>query len=328
MSEAYIPRVGVDALMPEEYQRDIIESVPEQSAVMRYAYKAPDMARAQRRIPCLSALPIAYFSNPGPSSVDEDEQWKRLTQLMWENKHIDAEEINCIIAIPQAVLDDADYDIWGQSRPKIIEAFGIVFDRAVFYGTNAPQVWPDPIVTAAIAHGNFVTLGSVGADVYDDIMSEGGLIEKIEEDGFMVDGYIAAIKMRSKLRGLRDSNRQPIFKALVKEGMQGSSNYQLDGEPCWFPRNGAIDHTKSMLIAGEWKQLMYAIRKDITWKILTEAVVQDPSTKEILYNLAQQNMVGLRCSMRLGWQVPNPITRLNEDEETRYPFAVLGEEQS
>lgn len=327
MSEAYIPRVGVEALMPEDYQRDIIESVPEKSAVMTYGYRAPDMARAQRRIPCLSALPIAYFSNPGPSSVTEDAQWKRLTQLMWENKYIDAEEINCIIAIPQAVLDDADYDIWGQSRPKIIEAFGMVFDQAVFYGTNAPQVWPDPIVTAAIAHGNFVTLGS-GIDVYDDIMGEDGLIAKIEEDGFMVDGYISAIRMRAKLRALRDDNKQPIFKALAKEGVQGPSNYMLDGEPLYFPRNGAIDYTKSLLIAGEWKQLMYAIRKDITWKILTEAVVQDPSTKEILYNLAQQNMVGLRCSMRLGWQVPNPINRINEDDETRYPFSVLGEAAS
>jgi HK97 family phage major capsid protein len=328
MSEAYVPRVGVEALMPEEYQRDIIDHVPEQSAVMTYGFRAPDMARAQRRIPCLSALPIAYFSNPGPSSKDEDEQWKRLTQIMWEDKYIEAEEINCIIAIPQAVLDDADYDIWGQARPNIIEAFGQVFDRAVFYGTNAPQVWPDPIVTAATAHGNFVTVGSIGTDIYDDIMGEDGLIAKVEDDGFMVDGYIAAIRMRAKLRGLRDSNKQPIFKPITKEGVQGNTSYMLDGEPCYFPRNGAVDHTKSLLIAGAWKQLMYAIRKDITWKILTEAVVQDPSTKEILYNLAQQNMVGLRCSMRLGWQVPNPINRIQEDEELRYPFSVLGEEQS
>jgi hypothetical protein len=27
--------------------------------------------------------------------------------------------------------------------------------------------------------------------------------------------------------------------------------------------------------------------------------------------------------MRLGWQLPNPINRVNQNDATRYPFAVL-----
>jgi HK97 family phage major capsid protein len=324
-----IPRSGAEALMPEEYQRQIIESVPQMSSVMSQGYRAPNMSRAQRRIPCLAQLPAAYFSNPGPNSVLEGAQWKKLTRMMWEDKYIDAEEINCIVAIPIAVLEDSDYDIWAEAKPKILEAFGLVFDQAVYYGVSAPQVWPDCIVTAATAAGNFVTLGSVvnangTNDIYDDIMGVGGVISKVEEDGFMVNGHVAAMTMRSRLRGLRDSSNQPIFKPVQKEGVQGASRYELDGEMCVFPRNGSIIPAQSLLISGDWSQLMYSIRKDITWKILTEAVIQDTVTKEILYNLAQQNMVGLRCSMRLGWQVPNPINRLNTDAETRYPFAVLG----
>jgi len=34
-------------------------------------------------------------------------------------------------------------------------------------------------------------------------------------------------------------------------------------------------------------------------------------------------MVALRAVMRLGWQVPNPINRLQTTEADRYPFAVL-----
>lgn len=327
MSSA-IPRSGVETLMPEEYQREIIESVPEASVVMTYGNRAPDMSRAQRRIPCLSVLPTAYFSNPGPANLEEDEQWKKLSRLMWENKYIDAEELNVIVAIPEAVLDDADYDIWAQAKPKLVEAFGLAFDQAVFYGTNAPAIWPDNIVLAANAAGNFVTLNSIGTDIFDDIMAEGGLISKVEEDGFMVNGHVCSMNMRAKLRGLRTTDGEPIFKSLSKEGMQGSSNYQLDGERCIFPRNGSIIPARSLMIAGDWMQLMFAIRKDISWKILTEAIIQDPTTKEIVYNLAQQNMVALRASMRLGWQVPNPINRLNQDDETRYPFSVLGQAAS
>lgn len=319
---SYVARPGVEALMPEEFQREIVENVPEMSAVMRYGYRAPNMARAQRRIPVLSVLPTAYFTNPGPGD-EGDAGYKRTTEIQWENKYIDAEELNVIVAIPEAVFDDADYNIWDEAKPKLLEAFGLAFDQAVFYGINAPAVWPTNIVAASIAAGNFVTLGSLG-DIYNDIMKEGGVIAKVEEDGFMVDGHVASTSMRARLRGLRDSAGNPIFKALYKEGVQGATRYELDGEPMFFPRNGAILPSRSLLISGEWKQLIYAIRKDVSWKILTEGVIQDPVTKLIVINLAQQNMIALRASMRIGWQVPNPINRLEEDEEERYPFAVLG----
>jgi len=321
---SYIPRSGAEALMPEEYQREIIQNVPESSAVMSLAYRAPNMSRAQRRIPCLSVLPTAYFSNPGPTARTDasDKMHKQLSRVMWENKYLDAEELNVIVAIPEAVLDDADYDIWAEVKPKLLEAYGLAFDQAVFYGTNAPAIWPDPVVTGAAAAGNLVTLGT-GTDIYEDILGEDGMVAKVEVDGFMVDGYVASMSMRGKLRGLRDTTNNPIFKSLNKEGVQGKTIYTLDGEPMMFPKNGSIIPASSLLIAGEWRQLMYSIRKDITWKILTEAVIQDPTTKEILYNLAQQNMVALRSSMRLAWQIPNPINRLQPTETARYPFSVL-----
>lgn len=324
---AYIPTSGAEALMPEEYQREIIQGVPEMSSVMTLATRLPDMARAQRRLPVLSSLPTAYFTNPGPAARS-DLNYKKTSNMLWENKYIDAEELNVIVPIPEAVLDDADYDIWAEVKPRIIEAFGVAIDNAIWNGTNAPAAWPTNVIAAATAAGNFVTLTTAGGDIYDDILGVGGVISKVEEDGFFVDGHVAALTMRARLRGLRDSNNQPIFKAVQREGVQGQTMYTLDGQPMYFPRNGSINPANSLLISGDFTKLVYAIRKDITWKILTEAVIQDPVTNEIIYNLPQMNMVALRACMRLGWQVPNPINRVNANEESRYPFAVLGEEAS
>jgi HK97 family phage major capsid protein len=288
------------------------------------------MSRKQKRIPCLSVLPTAYFSNPGPTNnLDETAQWKKRTRVQWENKYLDAEELNCIVAIPEAVFEDADYNIWDEVKPKLLEAFGIAFDAAVFYGINAPVVWPTAIVPAAIAASNFVVIGSVTnpntntSDIYDDILGLNGVIAKVETDGFMANGHISDMTMRGRLRGLRDNVGNPIFKALYKEGVQGNTIYSLDGAPLYFPRNGVMDPTRSLLISGDWTQLMYAIRKDVTWKLLDQAVIQDVDTKEIVYNLAQQDMIALRACMRIAWQVPNPINRIEEDEDVRYPFAVL-----
>jgi HK97 family phage major capsid protein len=325
--ENYIPRYDVDALMPEEYSRDIVDSVPEMSAVMRLGYKAQNMSRKQRRIPCVSALPITYFENPGPGTVQEGEQWKKLSRMAWENKYLDAEGLNVIIVIPEAVLNDSAYDIWAEVKPKLLEAFGAAFDQAVFYGVDAPAIWPTPIVQSAIAAGNSVVMGSLG-DIYADILGVNGLISKVEEDGYFCDGHVCAMKMRSYFRGLRATTGEPIFKALVKEGVQGATVYKLDGDDCIFPRNGSIIPDLSMQISGDWRQLMYAIREDVSWKLLDQAVLQDPVTKEIVINLPQQNAIALRATMRVAWQVPNPINRLNTDETTRYPFAVYHKQGS
>jgi len=304
-----IDRSGSEALIPEDASKDIIQGVPKYSAIMQLATKAPNMPRAQRRIPVLSVLPVAYF-------VNGDTGLKQTSKQAWENKYFNAEELAVIIPIPEAVLDDADYDIWGEVKPRIMEAMGIAFDQAVFFGANAPASWPKDILTAATEAGNVVTLGT-NVDLYDDLLGENGVISLVEQDGYMATGHVAAMTMRGKYRGLRDADGQPLFKAV----MQSGTSYELDGAPIFFPENGAIIPEQALQFSGNFKQIVYAMRQDITYKILTEAVIQDASGA-IIYNLAQQDMVALRAVMRLAWQVPNPINRINSTE-TRYPISVL-----
>ena len=77
------------------------------------------------------------------------------------------------------------------------------------------------------------------------------------------------------------------------------------------------------MISGDFSQLAYSIRQDITFKIFDQGVIQDPATGEILYNLMQNDMVALRAVMRLGWEIPNPINAMAPDKTKRCPFAVL-----
>jgi len=304
-----ISRNDADALIPVETAKEILQSVPEASSVMSLARRLPDMTAKQRNQPILAALAQAYF-------VNGDTGLKKTSKMAWDKKSIIAEELAVIVPIPENVLDDAEYDIWGEVKPRLVEAFGIAFDQAVLYGTNAPATWPNGITVGAAAAGHVVNLGA-GADLYDDIMAEGGLLSKVEEDGYLVTGHIAALTMKAKLRGLRDANGVPLF-----NWIQEKTRYSLDGTDLIFPLNGAIDPLSSQLISGDWSQLVYALRKDITYKVLTEAVITDEDN-QIIWNLAQNDMVALRAVMRLGWQLPNPINRVNPNDATRYPFAVL-----
>ena len=305
-----ILRKGAEALIPAEVAQEIVSGVSEYSSIMKLATKAPNMSSKQRRLPVLSSLPTAYF-------VNGDTGMKATSNAEWANKFFEAEELAVIIPIPEAVLEDAEYDIWNEIKPRIMEAFGVAFDEAVLYGTNAPSTWPKNILESAEAAKKVVTAGT-GEDLYADILGADGLYSAVESSGYGVTGNIAHMSMKGKYRGLRDKSGQPIFKT----SMQSPTAYELDGAYLEFPRNGVMDSKKALQFAGDFKQILYTMRQDVTYKILDQAVIQN-TDGSIAYNLAQQDMVALRAVMRLAWQIPNPINRLESDNSKRYPIAVL-----
>ena len=288
-----------------------------ESAVLRMGRRLANMSSKTQTINVLDALPSAYFVNGEATDSGAGDAFKQTTKMAWDKKKIYAEEIAVIVPIPEAVLDDSDYDIWGEVRPRLTEAFGKVIDAAILFGTNKPSTWRNGVVPSAIAAGNGVPMST---DVFTDIMGESGLIAKVELDGFNPNGVMSAIQMRGKLRGLKDTTGQPIFKS----DMQGNTRYGLDGMDMYFPMNGAFDPNQAQMIVGDWSQLVYAIRQDMTFKIFTEGVIQDPSTKAITYNLMQNDMVALRAVMRLGWEIANPINAYNADITNPFPFSVYG----
>ena len=316
----FIDATGIAALIPEDVVKEIQKELTEGGATsLSKMRKLQNMARGQLRIPVMSALPTAYFvsGSSGHSAPGK----KPTTAMEWENKYINAEELAVIVPIPQDILDDADYDIWAEAKPAVVEAFGVTLDAAIYHGTNAPASWPDDIVTAALAAGNLVTQGDL-ADLYADLLEPSGLWSTVEADGYMVTGAVGVVSMMALLRAARDANDRPIFLQL-DQPIQNKPQYVVQGVPLDFVMTGALDDAEVLMIAGQWNKLVYAIRQDMTYTILTEAVIQDPDTGAIVYNLAQQDMVALRCVMRLGWQVPNPINRLQPVAADRYPLAVL-----
>ena len=303
-----IDRARAEALIQEQVVSTIFQDAPKQSVFMSLARKLPNMTSKQTRIPVLDMLPVAYW-------VNGDTGFKQTSQQAWDNVYLTAAELAVIVPIPEAVLDDADFDILGEVTPRVNEAIGARVDAAVLFGTNRPTEWQNDIITMARQAGNNVSGGAV---TYDTLLGENGVISKVEESGHMVNGAIASMAMRGKLRGIKNTSGTPLFKS----DMQGSTQYALDGAPLYFPQNGAFDASIAQMIVGDWSQAVYSIRQDVTTKILDQGVIQDPNTKQIIYNLAQQDMIALRVVFRMGWALPNPATALNSDRML-VPFAYL-----
>ena len=311
MATEIVNRANAEALIEEQVISDIFQEAAEQSVVMNLSRRLPNMSSNSTRIRVTDLMPMAYW-------VDGDTGMKQTSNMAWDNVFLTAAELAVIVPIPDSVRDDANIDLYGEIKPRIVEAIGAAVDSAIFFGVNRPANWQNDIVTLARQAGNNVPAAVSGKDYYDLILGEDGLIAKIEQYGYMSTGAIASMAMRSKLRGLRDNNGQPIFKT----DMQGATSYALDGAPLYFPKNGSFNQGVAQLIVGDFSKLVYAIRQDVTVKVLTEGVIQDPSTGAIVYNLAQNDMTALRVTFRMGWALPNPATNLDGDR-TGCPFAYL-----
>jgi HK97 family phage major capsid protein len=296
---AGIVRNDVDALIETQVANEIFEGTIRQSKALSMFRRLPNATSDKTKLRILDSLPIAYF-------VDEttNNGRKNITKMAWDKKFINIAELAVIVPIKENLLNDSSIDIWAEVRPRIEEAFARKIDNAMFFGVNKPTDWRAGLVPSVTAIGAEVDeTGHLYSDI-NDVMT------KVEESGYNVNGILGGVGLKGKFRMMTDTTGQPLNTTEI-----GSVRRE-------FMDNGVWDKTKSSLIAGDFSQAVYSIRQDITYKLLDQAVIQDPSDGSIMYNLAQEDMVALRVVMRLGWEIPNPVNAENETA-TRFPFASL-----
>ncbi len=304
---AYTSRTDAQVLMRQDQANEIIKQVTTQSKVLSAMRRLRNMTAKDKKLIVLDALPVAYF-------VDGDIGQKQTTKMAWDGVKITAEEIAVILPFPESVLADSAFNIESEALPAIYEAFAAKIDAAILNGTSKPQSWPDGLLEQVADKNMIVPLSENYSDqeLYKAILGVDGLYHAVEKQGFPVNGLIGGIGTRAVIRSLTDAIGRPM--SLGGNDVGGLKINYVD--------NGTWDDDNNVLLAGDFTKAVYSIRQDITVKRFTEGVIQDENG-DILYNLMQNDMVALRFVMRLGWALPNPVTILNGDKTTRFPFALL-----
>lgn len=303
-----ISRTDAAALIPEDVSQAFLGGATNQSLVLQTFTRIP-VAQSQTRLPILSALPVAYW-------VTGDTGLKQTTEVNWANKYLNIEELAAIVPIPEAVLDDASYDVWGSVQPLLENAVARAVDSAAIFGTNAPASFPTAMVTAASSAGNTYSRGTNNAAAGGIAEDFNQLMIKAEADGYDVDGLALHVAYKGRLRGARSSTGEPTGE-VTPTNVYGTTPV--------YPARGLWPATATGVAEGlafQRDQFVVGVRSDFTYKILDQAVIQDNSGA-IIYNLAQQDMVAMRVTFRVGWQVANPINYDQAVEASRYPAAVI-----
>ena len=302
---AGIAKTDVGALIDEQVVTEIFKDAEKESKALSLFRRLPNMTSDKTKLRVSDALPIAYF-------VDESANngRKNITKAAWKNVFITAEELAVIVPIKENLLNDASVDLWAEIRPQLVSAIAKTVDAAIFKGEGAPTSWGSGIIPTIIAKGKSVeeTENGLYSDI-NDVMTE------VEESGYNVTALLGGVGLKGKFRMMTDTTGQPLNTTEI-----GSLRRE-------YLDNGAWDKDVATLIAGDFSQAVYAIRQDVTYKVLDQAVIQDPSDGSIMYNLAQEDMVALRVTFRMGYAIPNPVTAL-DGTSARYPFAALVPEGS
>lgn len=314
---ADINRADAEGLLNQQNINEIVEEA-QRTSVALGTFRRVGISRGTAKLPVLSALPTGGFVTENADATGV----KPTSEAQWTGKNLTVEEIAVIVPVHENVFEDSEFNIWNEVRPLIAQEFGRILDGAVLFGTNIPASWDASLEDGARAAGNVYGLGSSGVDLGEDINQTWALVEN---DGLDVNVNFGPRSLRSKLRGLRDTQNQPIY----LDGLRGeSSTPTIMGEEIAYVTNGAWvassdpdatpstgDEVGADLIAGDRSKAILGIRQDVTFKLLDQATVGS-------LNLAERDMIALRAKMRIAYAVANPVNP-EDPSGTGYPFAVL-----
>ena len=297
-----VSRADADALIPEEVATEIIQVATQESAALTLCRRAT-MSSKTKSLPVLSALPVAYW-------VNGDTGLKQTSEQAWAGIVLTAEEIATIVPVPEAVVEDADFDVWAELRGPLAEAVALKIDQAVFAGVDKPASWPAAIVPAAQAAGNKEVIDATAAQggVFGDVEAAMGLVEA---DGFDPTGIAARADFKRLIRGARSAQGDLLGEGSTTSVWDLPVSYTLPGV--------LADPVRA--VVGDFDLAVVGVRQDLTYKVLDQAVITDDAGA-IIFNLPQQDMIALRVTMRVAYATGIPVTRAGTGAD-KYPFATL-----
>lgn len=299
----------MQALIREQVSDIMMGGLVTDSAVLS-SFTRINVPTNQTRFPIISALPTAYF-------VNGDTGLKQTTEVNWTNAYINIEELAAIVPIPDAVLADSSFDLFGSVRPLLQQAIGRALDNAVLFSVNKPSSWPTGVVAAAVAAGNYEARGTNAAAAGGIAEDINAVLADLEADGYAATGFIANPVFKRYLRGARDSQGQLLLD--VNGGVDRvwglPASYTMPG--LWPTGTNAAE-----LIALQRANFIVGVRQDFTFTIHNEGVITDNSGA-IVYNLMQQDMTALRVVFRVGFAVNTTLNYQEPTDADRYPASVL-----
>ena len=283
---------NLKGFVPKIQSDEIIGQVVRGSSILRLS-KVEVMSSDNKTFSVLTQGPGAYWvAEAGRIKTDV---------AQWEFPEMKARKMAVIVPVTKEKLNDTSINVFNEIKTYIAEAFMKTIDVACLFGTQSP--FTTSIYTSALANSMAIALGTnnkLDLDVADTMAL-------VEAQGYDVASFIAGIGFKNSLRKLRDADGNQLYVNGVAD-KDGNRYDTLYGLPVEFSRNNAWESTKALCIAGDFKHYsVVGIRDQIQYEVLREATLHNVTMDDNKpLSLAENDMIGLKVTMRLGFTVIKP----------------------
>lgn len=289
---ADINRTTNSMALPSDISGEILQKVQQESAIMRLARHIELPGRGVT-IPVITGDPTAaWVAETGVKPVSNGTPATKLMQAF---------KIAVIETFSKEFIRDipALYDALVQRLPGALAG---VFDGTIVGAVQAPSqsnfdTFAGCTAQSILNANNGTYLGMVAADA--DIAAHGGVM----------NGFALGAQARALLLTAVDTTNRPLFLASANEGVVD----KVLGVPAYFNKNiykAGTAATQSAAgvpaivgIAGDWTQAMFGTVNGVEISVNESASLTVGSGNNVTtINLWQQNMVGVRAEIEVGFR--------------------------
>jgi len=312
---SYISREDALAFIVAERSPQILQMAAGSSVAMNTFNKRP-VATNQLIMSMLDTFPTAKWLTATPPA-DPDIVVKPTTEMAWKTVNMYIEEAATIVLIPENVIADTQgVNLWTEVQTRAAEAIARLIDQTCFFGTapdgsTVPGTFPTGGIVGQAEANDHVYAWGTGNASEDLAEAWNQTMALVEADGFDVNQSYSDRGIRPYFRGLRSGTGELLYAS----SLQGSTTVDsVYGVPVNYVTSGVWDKNKAVAVMGDANWAVLGIRQSLEAKKLDQATVNGVS-------LAEQDMLGLRLKVRLGFIVLAP--KGQGQSATPYPFAVL-----
>lgn len=256
--------------IPLEISKEIIKNIKDSASILKVC-KLEAMTSDKKTLPRLSDSGSASWVNEGESI--------KTSVPKFEYPQLEAKKLAIIIPITREKINDSVVAVLNEVKQAIADSFAAAIDKATIFGTESP--FKTNLITA-IGESKIKATSNFDADLSNAM----GLVEG---NKYNCSNVLMGVNQKKILRALANDNK-------YKGAITLNSVYDT---PIEFVRD--FDDKKALAITGDFSKAIIGTREDITYEILKEATIQN-SDKTTL-NLAQQDMIAVKATMRLGFVV-------------------------
>ena len=266
-----------DGTIPKKYNELILKEVMNGSQVMKLA-KYEEMDEKEKEFEYFAKGPGGYWVGEGEKIQTSKPQWLKAKMV--------AKKIGVIVPCSREHLHYKMSDFFEKMKPKIAEAFYLLFDEAAIMNMNNP--FPQSVEESALASGNLIS----GGITYNNILA---MEDALNDEDYDVNAFISTRKNRSTLR-----NVHKIENGVVVESLYDRKSNTIDGMP--------VADLKGMergnLYAGDFDYMYYGIPFGMSYKIDESAQLSTLKNADgTPVNLFEQELAALRVTMDVAFMI-------------------------